>query len=567
MGGATSKFKETDWEKADGKLKVPGDTIDGAHPTSCYGVYYLTKKGVNQREFDVTDSESNLIYTTRQVPGTIACFDVSDAAVVLVDDSRLLWSLPQFCCAMGQVIGKEIDNHLLRITVDLARRYWTVYRFEEPAFEDQKPDKEATEKLVAERLQQAESDPMIENFNTPFLFRKAVVVVSWSRYMAVSSFYGPPTDEMLKQWENEQFATKQASDQSDNSEAPKKNGLIYEPIGQTGDESEGREIDTSTNSKDYNSSVEQKVSFKSELSDITSEEESVVSAEPNLSVELQDVDVNGSVADDHAIGDSNSTYWLNAIRDGDIEPNGHNQNIEPSSERLLAVDSTTSEPTGSKTKRTNFRTWAKQKSLHLREKSLHFRAKSLSALEKSGIITKTVRRDPLEGVIHLNKKPLLLCQEIYNRIIGNHQTSLISREKAIELLKEDIAQHEREDPEAAKKDEDEDPIMTGQEVILRTRSEDSGDGEPEHKSVQPEEDRAQGEPTEGVNWDERSPELQQGVEGKEQSLVGYWLWENTLRTHKMKMHVAQGADLALHVVLAIIVNQVRYERNALAMTI
>jgi hypothetical protein len=35
----------------------------------------------------------------------------------------------------------------------------------------------------------------------------------------------------------------------------------------------------------------------------------------------------------------------------------------------------------------------------------------------------------------------------------------------------------------------------------------------------------------------------------------------------MKMHLAKGSDLSLHIVLAIIVNQVRYERNALAMTI
>lgn len=77
MGGTTSKLKENVWEKADGKLRSPEDTMDGRPPTSEYAKYTLTKRGVNQREFDVTDSESNLIYTTRQVPGTIACFDVS----------------------------------------------------------------------------------------------------------------------------------------------------------------------------------------------------------------------------------------------------------------------------------------------------------------------------------------------------------------------------------------------------------------------------------------------------------------------------------------------------------
>ena len=76
MGGATSKLEENDWEKADGKLRGSEFTVDGAEATNKYSIYYLTKRGVNQREFDVTDEESNLLFTTKQVPGTIACFDV-----------------------------------------------------------------------------------------------------------------------------------------------------------------------------------------------------------------------------------------------------------------------------------------------------------------------------------------------------------------------------------------------------------------------------------------------------------------------------------------------------------
>ena len=69
---------ENDWEKADGKLRGPEFTVDGADATQKYSIYYLTKRGVNQREFDITDEDSNLLFTTKQVPGTIACFDVSE---------------------------------------------------------------------------------------------------------------------------------------------------------------------------------------------------------------------------------------------------------------------------------------------------------------------------------------------------------------------------------------------------------------------------------------------------------------------------------------------------------
>jgi hypothetical protein len=68
-------------------------------------------------------------------------------------------------------------------------------------------------------------------------------------------------------------------------------------------------------------------------------------------------------------------------------------------------------------------------------------------------------------------------------------------------------------------------------------------------------------PTEGKGATEQDKEPQQ------QPLVGYWTWKHTYTVHKMEMHLAKNSDLALHVVLAILVNQVRYERNALAMTV
>ena len=79
-------------------------------------------------------------------------------------------------------------------------------------------------------------------------------------------------------------------------------------------------------------------------------------------------------------------------------------------------------------------------------------------------------------------------------------------------------------------------------------------------------------PSEGENSNEESTTvipLEQPSQPppKEQPLIGYWAWENTLRTHKMKMHLAKGSDLALHIVLAVLVNQLRYERNAIAIAV
>jgi hypothetical protein len=77
MGGAKSKFEQTDWIRADGGLgESAEDTIDGAPPTAAYGIYYVTKAKLNQREFEVTDLEKNLLYSTKCVPGTLCWFDV-----------------------------------------------------------------------------------------------------------------------------------------------------------------------------------------------------------------------------------------------------------------------------------------------------------------------------------------------------------------------------------------------------------------------------------------------------------------------------------------------------------
>lgn len=213
--------------------------------------------------------------------------------------------------------------------------------------------------------------------------------------------------------------------------------------------------------------------------------------------------------------------------------------------------------------------------------------------------------DPSEGIMHL-EKPLLLCQEIYTRIIGNHQTSLVSKETVLDLLKQDNAQHATQQRDEAddtyapitNKDDNDDSegvevdaaghtLLDAEHLYTVGEDEDFSNEEttsenhvesiqsPAHSGSARSGENSPGSPGSGVSEhkedmladeDEGEEEIIR-IPEEEQPLVGYWLWENTLRTHKIKMHVAKGTDLALHVVLAIITNQVRYERNAIAMTI
>jgi hypothetical protein len=274
---------------------------------------------------------------------------------------------------------------------------------------------------------------------------------------------------------------------------------------------------------------------------------------------------------------------------------------------------------------------------------------------------KKMRSDPQEGILHLDK-PLLLCQEIYDKLIGNHQTSRISKDRAIEYLRQDIEQHIN--------DTEFDPFLAGQDEIVaqlesvkkaedvaaaRTRGKTSssntpveekrketdleaelktGDKNPEAKSK-----GGEAEPTNNLqpttpievkeaaeenleaagtiqqleqfaskielHVEEALPEDIQPCQARpdhpvdqhtsqtdvtsspsspatkddnvnvgedlaaleQESLIGYWNWQNTWKIHQVKMYLAQGSDLALHVCLAIIANQVRYERNAIALTV
>ena len=161
MGGGTSKFNDTDWSRASGRLRSGLDTIDGNPPTPSYAVYYLQKRAVNQRDYDVTDADANLLYTTRYIGGTLAWFDV---------------------------LGRGMDEYLLRVQVDISRRYWVVYRYGCPTYAGQFADLDATSRLRGSR-----------GDDQPCLFKRCCITVTWARFHAIVNNYGPsPTDHELE---------------------------------------------------------------------------------------------------------------------------------------------------------------------------------------------------------------------------------------------------------------------------------------------------------------------------------------------------------------------------------
>ena len=114
-----------------------------------------------------------------------------------------------------------------------------------------------------------------------------------------------------------------------------------------------------------------------------------------------------------------------------------------------------------------------------------------------------------------------------------------------------------------------------QQTRAKAHSPDAVAALPQHDRGDPHEDREPLEKKED-GWGSDVLEASSTISTKDEpppnddeddSIIAYWKWENTWKTQQIKMHLAAGSDLALHVVVAIIANQVRYERNAIAMTV
>ena len=427
----------------------------------------------------------------------------------------------------------------MRVTVDIARRYWTVYRYDVPTFPGQLPDKTATQKLAAERIEAAEKSPGVESFQTPLLYKKACIVVSWSRYMAVSVLYGPPAARMVQNYKDAMAEIEREEEEKSLQRS----------------RSRTKSADTTPNSE--------------------------MSGELKVSASISEE------ADDAEFYGDGETPGLESVElEKTTEPEA--VPIEFAPQRLFSDNPCLAEEKKVPLRKT-IRKWIKKKSATIREQYL--------TTDKRNTLV-----DPSEGIMHL-EKPLLLCQEIYTRIIGNHQTSLVTKEEVLELLQQDNKQHKEDaetdaddtytplsnadDSENGEVEVDADGAVFLDDDHLFTVG--GSDDFPSPASYDDDEEvssgalsstaavkDAPGSPESAVSEhkdsvldddeDDAEEEIIR-VPEEDQPLVGYWLWENTLRTHKIKMHVAKGTDLALHVVLAIITNQVRYERNAIAMTI
>jgi hypothetical protein len=642
MGGGSSRYEETDWPNASGKLLSPRDTVDGSPPTTKHGQYTITKQGINQRDFDVVDGDCNLLYTTQIVEGTLAWFDV---------------------------LGVGIANYVLRVQVDLTRRYWVIYRYGQPAYPGQFADMYATMKLRELRGDSA-----------PCLYKAACITVSWSRYYAIVCRYGSPPldqdDDDDDECEGSDVLHKSTSSQS---LASIQDGKIK--AFQAEMETNMEVIDTFA----AQNNVEQSKPIEPDDKAASDEMETIKSGmEPAAKKDDAARELKGFPDEQ----DGAMTSLLDesfSSDDGDVSAkNGNLWNSRAWDSNTSASQALDTELLAEKTGSSNEET-----------RKAHVRLmKKWKAWAKKSAGMDQPPPNPLEGYLLIHE-PILKCEEV-NSFMGQHQTMLISLEEA-KILEEADAEAANQQPgavenqdnvahvnqqatkDASTKEETEKPsfprirklgnwLKTSSHSMSMKRGSQIQQAAPqmptspvakpiaEHfkdetlesarKSTNDENVASVGEekrdscsdfvndevscdgptPAEEAVMDSEvalslaplsvqscetsPPELayEPGVEESKdpitneveesreiistgeaedtsigsdtkysqpglkkkaplEPLVGYWIWDNTMQVHKMKMTVAKDSDLALHVVLAVVTNQLRLERNVLLTTV
>jgi hypothetical protein len=412
MGGGTSKFDDTDWEKANGTFNGEAllDTIDGGSPTSRYQKYELHKNAYNQREFNVVDAEDKtLLFTTKAVPGTLAWFDV-----------------------LGPTSCGDYKDLKLRVQVDLSRRTWIVYRYHTPVFQGQKPAKLPVRKGLDDTKDNPDDNAK--------LYKTACITVSWSRYIAVVARYGPPSFE--------EFFVEDSSS-TDNDYDDKGDDTIRIP---TASSDSGDDIFAQAQTIAARRRVENPMddddiitypadAVKDDDDDNDDDEEG--NSKPSHSEKAKKL-LSSAVSSLNTCTSSPTKKNLRSPESSQHDPSSFYTKKSPlhhpPSSAATAIPQSNNNKNGPKTRSrwpfSSIFTGASSSSFH----------PATTKSESPKLLTKEQKRraayeTALEGTIDLDGR-LLECQEIYNKIIGTHQTSLVSKDRVVKLLQLDEAQHQ-----------------------------------------------------------------------------------------------------------------------------
>jgi hypothetical protein len=466
---------------ADGGLDPSSrhQTIDGALPTTrYYQNIELRKTHIGQREYEVVDSNTKeVLYWTKAVPGTLAWFDVLGPA----------------SCGDKTKVELQPSDYLLRVrAMDHLRKTWVVYRYHHPCFEGQQPidanseacrgwDNGGDSNIKSNSNSNSNSDGV-------FLYKTACLAISWSRYVAISARYGPPEQD---DWDDDEDEDgNDAEDENDAEEARAEGDGCG--CGDKNDD-ETKEENNTDNENNNNNGNE-----NNNDDDIITPREMLQLQERQLEVAATNANDNdtdnakreaasgGGVEESKTTeSDSDSESDYDSRRETPDRTNQDETDLRPRREEQASLsldrhhrgvarcNSKRRSPHSiSQTKQlrsyfgdtqvrmdANTNTKSDSVSSKLKKRSsswLLSSKKRLAAFGKQDEATATTTSDEakdetrndrlqcrqqkyelaMEGVLDLDRdQPIVQCQEISNKMIGNHQTFNMTKEDLLALLK------------------------------------------------------------------------------------------------------------------------------------
>ena len=159
MGGATSRFAETDWDGIVHEATEEALDFGGLAPAHTILTLQKSSSLVNQREFEIRDIDTDqLLYKSKPIEGTSKWFDLCDASTG-----------EQLFCIQ---------------TTDNRHDHWMIFRYNKPNWEEQQP---CCEDLALPHPSTSPSstkeevkDKNIDDDNVTRLYRTARMDINWN---------------------------------------------------------------------------------------------------------------------------------------------------------------------------------------------------------------------------------------------------------------------------------------------------------------------------------------------------------------------------------------------------
>ena len=524
MGGTTSKFDKTQWWRSNGELAAPSEEAEywptilpKESPTHQLQIYDIIKTALtSQRDFLVRDGQST-VYRTATVAGTLAAFDLiqpSDPADY-----------------------NNEDTPLLRVTTSSNRRTWIVYAYDTPMFPGQVP---AAGEVVDGHA----------------LFKSCCITTSFSRSLAVATRYGPPTklqDFILEDGSVRDSMTSMGDsqgsdffDQVNNIAQRRREGEPdAEAAGSTERAPTEQNDNTPKNQKD-NALADPWGGFEAETSLDPEPTQGLLAKVAQSTTKFLFENTPSPMSKKERQAKAQMASLEGVVNLDDTAPIMFCQSILKSTHHQTSLI----------TKQDVLKFW-KLDNVYRGHGNLEEEEEDPS-------------EDPLGKAVAYERETHPVTQdlsELQTWWLGQYMDG---EDKYHFFDKKNGWFHFRGSV-VAKEDGETTPAEN--ELNLNEEATEEQGGATQENKTDIQEDEPKKEETPSRKEETAVYGSSQGMPdspkeedpNRMEPLVAHWEWKNTLRQHKMQMHLSQNSDLALHVVLSVIVNILRYEKSLLKM--